>query len=452
MKIRNERAITLIALIITIIIMLILAGIVLNLTIGENGLFNTAKYAVKKWNNAVIQEQSDLDELYAYINNENLPENTKDTKAGTLVAIPDKWKTNTPAYVQTSDGKEIISSKKISTVAAVATGNGETVPVPVGFWYVGGNLSTGVVISDNKKDQNKYVNEKDGYVPSGIKIENGKIVDELLGNQFVWIPSTKENYTKSNWANGLQGNVGEKSTCYWSTETDRGETLQVEKYGGFYMGRFEASLPQEKEESTENERSNSNVYNFEGIPQSKAGKVPWNCIDWNNAVKNAEKMYEKNNYVASGLITDTQWDVTINKIESMEGKSLTDSKNWGNQSDSPTFTYTGRLSQYITNTATQYPFGEVVENGTKYSNTTYLLTTGASENNKGYNLYDIAGNVWEYTQESVAPCNDLGTLQTTCSIRGGSFVQSFDACSRASDMVTGGELTNIGFRVVLYIK
>ena len=87
-----QRGITLIALIITIILMIILAGVVLTLTIGENGLFNIAKYAREKWNNAVEQEQAELDELYAYINGENLPENTKDTDAGTLVAVPNKWK------------------------------------------------------------------------------------------------------------------------------------------------------------------------------------------------------------------------------------------------------------------------------------------------------------------------------------------------------------------------
>ena len=165
-KIKN-RAITLIALIITIIIMLILAGVVLSLTIGENGLFSTAKYAVKKWNNSVEQENAELDELYAYINGENLPENTKDTNAGTLVAVPHSWKTSTPSYVRTSDGKEVVSSKKISTVQAVATGDGETVPVPLGFYYVGGKVSTGVVISDNKADQNKYKNEIE--IPSGIE-------------------------------------------------------------------------------------------------------------------------------------------------------------------------------------------------------------------------------------------------------------------------------------------
>lgn len=55
-----QRGITLIALIITIILMLILAGVMLNLTIGENGLFETAKYAVKKYELEEIREEVEI--------------------------------------------------------------------------------------------------------------------------------------------------------------------------------------------------------------------------------------------------------------------------------------------------------------------------------------------------------------------------------------------------------
>lgn len=71
MKIKEQKGITLVALVITIILMLILTAVILSFTIGENGLFNTAKYAVKKWQNAEQQELADLNELNDYINNEN---------------------------------------------------------------------------------------------------------------------------------------------------------------------------------------------------------------------------------------------------------------------------------------------------------------------------------------------------------------------------------------------
>ena len=211
----KNRGITLIALIITIILMLILVGVVLNLTIGENGIFGTAKYAVKKWNNSVEQENVELDKLYAYINGESLPENTKDTVAGTLVAVPDTWKTSTPAYVRTSDGKEVVSSKKISTVQAVATGDGETVPVPLGFYYVGGKIDTGVVISDNSAD--KYDGKQDKTLH--------EYATKLKGNQFVWIPCKIEDYNKINW--GMENGK-------WDMVTHVSEYNQIKKYSGFY--------------------------------------------------------------------------------------------------------------------------------------------------------------------------------------------------------------------------
>ena len=302
----NQMGITLIALIITIIIMLILAGVVLNLIIGENGLFNTAKYAAKKWNNSVEQEQTELDELYAYINGDNLPENTKDTIAGTLVAVPDKWKTSTPTYVSTPGGKEVVSSKKISTVQAVATGEGETVAVPLGFYYVGGKISTGVVISDNKQDQNKYKNEQD--IPSGIEAvlnEDGtvkEIKNTLVGNQFVWVPCTENQYQKTNWG---QGNG--QSNASWDTTVDIAGKMQTEKYGGFYVARFEAGLASNIEETKDRQADTvvSQAHNKAGKPQSKAGLVPWNFIDWNTSRQNAESMY-KTDYVRSGLITGTR--------------------------------------------------------------------------------------------------------------------------------------------------
>ncbi len=63
----NQNAITLIALIVTIIVMLILAGVVLNLTIGERGIFNLAQQAGNEYKQAEANEQKDLDDLYASI-------------------------------------------------------------------------------------------------------------------------------------------------------------------------------------------------------------------------------------------------------------------------------------------------------------------------------------------------------------------------------------------------
>lgn len=62
---KKEKGITLVALIITVIIMLILAGIAVNFAIGENGVLQKAKYAQENYEGAQNKEQSDLEKLYS---------------------------------------------------------------------------------------------------------------------------------------------------------------------------------------------------------------------------------------------------------------------------------------------------------------------------------------------------------------------------------------------------
>lgn len=66
---KNNRGITLIAFVITIIIMLILAGVVLTLAIGENGIINKGKYAKDKYLNEQKIEEEKLNELEKSIEN-----------------------------------------------------------------------------------------------------------------------------------------------------------------------------------------------------------------------------------------------------------------------------------------------------------------------------------------------------------------------------------------------
>ncbi len=458
----NKKGITLISLIITIIIMLILAGVVLTLTIGENGLFNTAKYAAKKWNNSVEKENAELDELYAYINGETLPENTKDTVAGTLVAVPDSWKTSTPAYVSTKDGKEVVSSKKVSTVQAVATGEGETIPVPLGFYYVGGKIDTGVVISDNKADQNKYKNEIE--IPSGIEAvlnEDGSVKEikrTLVGNQFVWVPCKEKEYVKTDWG---QGNVANRSNSCWDTSVDRAGELQTKKYGGFYVARFEAGLASDIEETKDRQQNtgSNQTYNKEGKPQSKAGLVPWNFIDWNKSRENANSMYNTD-YVNSGLITGTQWDVMINWMTDKNSSELTSSGTFGNYANvTPTITL-GRTSYGFVSGAYWYqdPFVDTwVKDTVRQAGTAgskgYAWTTGASNEARKKNLYDVAGNMWEWTEETSFYGGNSATQYRV--LRGGSFnnaSSAYPVCYRSGDSTVSHTGVSVGFRAVLYIK
>ncbi len=230
-----NNGITLISLVITIILLIILAGVAINLSIGENGLFNKAKYAKEKYLNAQVDEEKQLNELYEELGLlGELPENTPQTEAGKIVRIPNSWETTLPAYVSDKDGKEVIASKKVASVYAVSAGSGNTIPVPLGFYYVGGTINSGIVISDSKDDQNKYAGKED-------------VSKELKGNQFVWIPCAIDEYHKMDFG---------KENAKWDVETNLAELPQIRKYSGFYIGRYEAGVATLNKEKKANGEAN----------------------------------------------------------------------------------------------------------------------------------------------------------------------------------------------------
>ena len=136
----TEKGITLIALMITIIVLLILAGVTLSLTLGERGIFKTAKEASKNYTEAQKQEQEGLNEFDKEIdkiigdlgeNNQakvELPENGPEVANGTQVKKPsDKnW-----------------DETKINSYT---DGEGNTIPVPKGFTPIAGEERQGTKI------------------------------------------------------------------------------------------------------------------------------------------------------------------------------------------------------------------------------------------------------------------------------------------------------------------
>lgn len=448
-KRRNEKGITLVALVVTIIVLIILAGVSINLLVGQDGLISRAKLAKEQYENAALDEQNKLNELYERLvgnwseeeeeENNQLPVLTADTEAGTIVKLPDEWTTETARYVSTNTGVEITEVTKVASVYAVAIGGGESVPVPYGFYYVGGNLATGVVISDAEADKNKYVND-----------ENKDVGIDLVGNQFVWIPCSTNAYVKTDWG---------KQNANWDNTTPKAELSQIEKYSGFYVGRYEAGLASDMTEFTTNQThtGSNQVYNQYKTPQSKAGLVPWNFVDWTHSKANAESMYN-NNYVSSGLITGTQWDVILNTMKSKAGLSdsdITNSNSWGNYKNKQ-LTFTGRKAVASHNGSNWIlaPFGTQTTDGTKgtYSgNGGELLTTGASATTQKYHIFDIAGNLWEWTEED----SHYQTSGQYRVLRGGDYLYSssdYPACYRYGTCSVSHTSLDIGFRAVLYIK
>ena len=147
----KNKGITLVALVVTIIIMLILAGVTLRLTLGNNGLFKMAKNSVKAYEESAGKEEEGLDKIMDELNHLN-PED-----AGKKVEVP-------------KAGKE---KWDLTKVTPTADGKGNTIPVPKGFYYAGGNIDTGFVISSVSGDDLKTAINSFGYhaQPNSIQMQ-----------------------------------------------------------------------------------------------------------------------------------------------------------------------------------------------------------------------------------------------------------------------------------------
>ena len=420
--------------ILNIIVLLILAGVTLTMVLGENGLINKAQSSVDKYKESANNEQAllnnikDYSEQYGWQDKE-LPDNSPTIPAGTQVKLPSQW----PEQI----------------VTAVSDGKGNTFPLPKNFYYVGGDYTNGVIISDEEADAYDGILNKTTW----------EYTTNLEGNQFVWIPCNPGEYVKTSWGSSYV--VG----GYDSKIGTGADLMQIAKYGGFYVARYEAGLADTIKEYEGTQLSsgyNSPGYNVSGIPKSKAGALPWIFISYTNMQNNAKNMYSNNekykDYVEGGVINGTQWDVMLNKFIGTKNQSglkftladITNSSKWGNHYDN-SISYTGRSATSYVSNSNWYirPWSATKTNAStgKYSYTEF--TTGASKTAEAYHTYDVAGNVWEWTDE-------IGQSSQYRVMRGGGFLldsSSYPACYRWCNQFNYSTMwANVGFRMVLYIK
>ncbi len=154
-----------------------------------------------------------------------------------------------------------------------------------------------------------------------------------------------------------------------------------------------------------------------------------------------------------------QWDLVLKHLSNKgvsESLLKTDSSTWGNYYNQAFEINRGKYNigspynnfiDYTTPTANRvtYENGVSTKIGTTYANS-ILLTTGASDTNSKYNIYDLAGNVYEWTLERTSDTSD------PCANRGGVFVVtgSYRPASYRSGIDPTYSTYNIGFRCTLY--
>ena len=395
-KLIHKRGISLIVLIVTIIVIIILAAAVI-LTITKNNPVSSAKEATFKEDMANIQDELSMYISKKYTDNplsfEKSSINLSGNSMVTELPITKKYKDK----VSVVEGNLILNKNKVNseekkwfnevigntsnvkeewqdTIASVKYG----VPIPKGFTYKEGTKDTGLVIKDDND------------------------------NEFVWVPATESTYVKDTSFRGDKPTGDDKLP---NGITD--ETADVVKYGGFYIGRYEAGIP-------EGDTSPSNKI---GIPVIKKDKTVWTDIHYTNAKASAESMIN-NEYVQTGLLTGKAWDTTCHWIEGSlssinASAKLADSRYYGNYSDSLA---PANVSGY----------------GTKQ-------VAGYSDKWKVKNIYDLAGNVWEWTSEA-----DGSYFMR----RGGSYMNGGSdrfVSYRSNDNAYGAGAF-VGFRLRLYIK
>ena len=249
---------------------------------------------------------------------------------------------------------------------------------------------------------------------------NGLVIEDEKGNEFVWVPvdGTNVTYTKKfdEYPNNYQltGVIDDLEAI-----PVENETTQITKHGGFYVGRYECGVPANQTVIN----STSNKSNTTGTPVIQKGIRLWSWIAYDNANKNSLN-FNNSTYVKSGLVTGTAWDTLCTWIDSEKDENgnsihnVMDSSSWGNHA---------------------------IQSG-EYTTGVGFEATGYNEKWKAKNIYDMAGNAYEWTAEKSS------TQDTYRIARGGSSYSSLGSKTPVSYRYPySGYLYYISFRIMLYV-
>ena len=407
LKINGNRAITLIALVITIIVLLILAGVTIAALSGDNGILTRAKEAKEKTEQAQQDEEktvSNMENMLGVYNFKNI--NTADTNpAGT---VPE----NSVVLDDDANNGIVIKDKN----------ENEWVWVEVPKTTVFGDLT--IDITKELTEQN-YTDIKNKLVDYAATYREGS--------------SGQGRYWTDEWYDGCGLTADEYTAIYQKM------LKSVYTYGGFWIGRYEAGIDGTTTEISNARTSSSERISIETSPKAISQKdaIPYNYLYCSEAEALAKEMTPNSNYI-SGLMFGIQWDLVCEFLE-VKGKLSTadinsDSSTWGNYSNVTRIISSDNAKQTTNSESTWTTI-----TGTKQASSV-LLTTGASEETNKMNIYDFAGNEYEWTLEKTS------YIDYPCALRGGSYICSGlnSQTSYRHNSITNYSSIDIGFRPTCY--
>ncbi len=422
MKVKETKGITLIAVIITIIVLAILAGVTIASLRGKDGIINNAEKAVGKYNGKVEEETAFLASVQQWLDGNGTGGSgssggTSGGSSNISYGVSGLTKLTGNAKV---DGNGLATE---NTLIQPNDNSNVLIVIPTGFApailetsnsTTSASGESGKVKSIMPSDQWKNITEE--QINQGIVIVNNAITytGEVPNfEEYVWISIPNSN----EFASMVVANKDDVGKHYWDDPNKmeyQNMVASIIKNRGFYIGRYEAS-------------ANGT------IAQSKRGENVWVNISQTSAITACKNSTTINNL---HLIYGIEWDsvmswlaekATINGYKATTDDIYSSSASWGNYKNS-----TGNAATNSGGSSQQ--------------------KSGTSEYWKANNIYDLAGNAWEWTQERM----NTGYYRV---VRGGSYKYDghiYPAAYRNSDRFGYGNTCDFigdgfGFRSSFYL-
>ena len=387
--------------------MLILAGVSITTLTGENGILTRANDAREQTQSATAEEKVAVEVAGSYGTDGKIDQDLLNENLENIEGLETELPVSLPAIVVV-DGYEIMIgvNGSVGTVTRISVEKETTKPYLPGndFTVVESSLENGIVVTDGTNywtwievptDIYENTTYNGGTQPAGA---NDYDAIETTLNNYTGTLVNRNGYTdvwydsNGRSADNEEADLNDAGGCgltYEEYNNLKNYMLSsVYQNGGFWIGQYEAGADSYPATDVNDTR--------ELILQE--GAYPYNCITCSNAqIKSSE--INSGNYTSS-LMFGVQWDLVVKHLETHEVDSAdltSDSSNWGNYSN---IRFDINRGGYTTSPSTANSFTLLSENGT-YSKpaSSVLLTTGATERNSRMKIYDLAGNVAEWTLE-----------------------------------------------------